>query len=103
MLLRNDFGQYPVADPEWEMRGIHPHRHTAIFAIEKYRQSLACLALCLENCYNQKPIFGLKMHRMRLATGLHSGPQEELLLTALPRPLAGFRGRKDWEGKIGKG
>ena len=49
MRLRNDFGQYPVADPEWEMRGIHPHRHTVIFAIEKYRQSLACLALCLEN------------------------------------------------------
>ena len=44
-----------VTDPEgWGLRGMHPlHQHTAVFAREKYCQSLA---LCSANCYNQKRV-----------------------------------------------
>jgi len=53
-------GQPFQAASQWRIERMHPHRHAAIFASQKYRQSLAYLLT-----YHER-FFGLKMHTKAL-------------------------------------
>ena len=53
---------------------------------QKYSQNYKCVIMKLKKCAD----FSLKMHQKRLAAVLRPDPLGEL--TALPRPLAGFKG-----------
>jgi len=48
-------------------------------------------------------IFGLKMHKKRLATGLPLRPGTRGAYSAPPDPLAGFKGATLRQGNTGKG
>jgi len=64
--------------------GLHPHRHTAIFAREKCCKSLAYLGTMFGRLLQPEAIFDSQCTKTRLATGLCLGPYGKL--TAHPRP-----------------
>jgi len=56
-------GQPFQAASQWRIERMHPHRHAAIFASQKYRQSLAYLL-------TTRDFLDSKCTHKRLATGL---------------------------------
>jgi len=56
------------------------------YAAERYSKNYECVIMKLKKCVD----FSLKMHQKRLAAVLRPDPLGEL--TALHRPLAGFKG-----------
>jgi len=69
--------------------------------VKNYRQSLAYIALRLANCYKEKRIFRLKMHKKRLTTGALPG----LAGRAYSAPPGSLRAasRQKRTGKEGQG
>jgi len=89
-------------------RGMHPHRHTAVFTREKHRNNwnygtflkILFLLHVLSNCYNQKRFLDLKCIKSVLRPGsawAHRGS-----LQGSSDPLAGFKRGRFAAGNDGK-